>query len=151
MKLLTYFLIVALALSLSAPVVLARDSGDDSDEGGGSGLGSAIIGGLLGGGLGTAIGSASGNAGKGAMIGAGIGAVGGLLMGNAKDEQAKRDRQYADKARREDQRYQEAQYVQASSPAQAPQIPKDQTARRKIVRQYDADGNVISEKEVPVN
>ncbi|MFH1190045.1 MAG: glycine zipper domain-containing protein [Candidatus Omnitrophota bacterium] len=153
MKFPAYILIIGIMLSASPAAIFATsDPDDDSDEGGSSVVGSTVVGGLLGGGLGTAIGSASGNAGKGAMIGAGIGALGGLLMGKNKDDQARRDREYKE-AVREEREARQAQYAQQQyvTSAREPQSQPVLQPKKKIVREYDAAGNMISEKEVPVN
>lgn len=119
-------------------IVFQADSGycqqaDDDDEHVSSGnraLTSALFGGLLGAGLGAAIGSASGKAGMGAAIGGGIGAVGGTLVGAEKEKQER-----------------ESAY---SEPRTVVEAPKGMKIKKKIVREYDEEGNVISEKEVPV-
>jgi len=157
MRILTYILILGLVFSIGGPVTCAYAYDDDDDDGGGgsSALGSALMGGLLGGGLGAAIGSASGNAGKGALIGAGIGAVGGTLMGAAQDDQKAKERQYNRRMKEEQQRYERDQYVNTPEPARMQAQPQQPQAAptqitKKIVREYDAKGNVISEKEVPI-
>lgn len=102
---------------------------DDDDRSSGSGnqaLTGAIMGGLLGGGLGAAIGSASGHAGTGAAIGAGVGAVGGTLIG-------------ANKASKD---------ASEAIPVEEKAIPKGAKIKKKVIREYDEKGNVISEKEV---
>jgi outer membrane lipoprotein SlyB len=100
---------------------------DSGDTGGSSVLTGALMGGLLGGGVGAAIGSASGNAGKGALIGAGVGAVGGGLLGANEDSKRARTRGEAE-------------------PVEEP--PKDVKAKKRVVKEYDDQGNVISEKEI---
>ena len=54
----------------------------------------------------------------------------------------------------EQQRYEKEEYVRESAPAPVPvqmQAKEETPIKKKIVRQYDANGNVVSEKEVPVN
>lgn len=106
-----------------------RDSGTNKT------LGGALMGGLLGAGLGAAIGSASGNAGKGAAIGAGIGAVGGGLMGA---NQASQDRQA------EESYYDEPPVQQTTSASSTTTAP----VKKRIIREYDEQGNIVSEREV---
>lgn len=137
MKTLRSFLIFALILYMSGLAFAAdvEDRSDDNQRDTGPSAGSqvltgALMGGLLGGGVGAAIGSASGNAGKGALIGAGVGAVGGSVLGASQ----------ADKDKRERESYRRPQVSQ--------QVPKDTTIKKKVIREYDEQGNVISEKEV---
>ena len=132
MKILKIFLVIALVFSMSG-VSLAgenRDEESGSDNSAGSALGGAILGGLLGAGLGAAIGSASGKAGTGAAIGGGIGALGGTLVAAS---QAKKTKTQDEAAYREEQ---------------VRDLPKDAKVKKRVIRQYDDDGNVISEKEV---
>lgn len=101
---------------------------DDSENSTGSALGGALMGGLLGTGVGAAIGSASGHAGTGAAIGAGVGALGGTLLSANQASKHKK-----------------------ASPAMEEEAPvsKDSTSvKKRIVREYDEEGNVISEREV---
>lgn len=130
-----FILAVMISLLVSPQAAFAYNS-DDSDESGTSGaLTGAVMGGLLGGGLGAAIGSASGNAGKGALIGAGVGAVGGTLVGaSQKPKRTDDDYYYAEEPTRV-----QTQDVEAA---------KETTVKKRVIRQYDEDGNVIAEKEV---
>lgn len=131
---------VAIIFSLTAAAV-AYGEDYDEDTGrsrGGSGsnvLGSTVMGGLLGAGLGAAIGSGSGHAGQGAAIGAGVGALGGALMGASKDSQERESREPPP-----------SDYRQPSKAATS--VPQGSTIKKRVIREYDADGNVISEKEV---
>lgn len=106
-------------------------------SGGNETLSGTLVGGLLGGGVGTAIGSVSGNAGKGALIGAGIGALGGALFGANQADKRRREERRED--RYESQR-QESQQVET--------IPANAKVKKKVIRKYDENGNVISEEEV---
>ncbi len=104
--------------------------------------------GLLGAGVGAISASASGGkAGKGALIGAGTNVIGGALldtlMGGSQPQQ------------QQPVYYQQApvQYVQQQQPSynQAPQFSSSASSsqpKKKIIRKYDSDGNVISEEEV---
>lgn len=146
-----------LALALALSVFVSPCAAYDDDDGGDSAsnaLGGAVMGGLLGGGLGAAIGSASGNAGKGALIGAGIGAVGGTLM-KANEEKQRRqqkadDYYYEEPPRAYPQQYQAQQPVQMQSVNTDTGLPAGAQIKKKVVRKYDAEGNVVSEEEVPV-
>ena len=104
----------------------------------------ALLGGLLGGGLGAAIGSGSGHAGTGALIGAGAGALGGGLIGA---------QQQANQQAQAQQAYQQAQW-QAQQQAQQqpaqqpyyPQSPAPNNGQQASVREYDAQGNLVSQR-----
>ncbi len=135
MKILKLILVISLVV-FQTGLGYCRQADDDEGSGssGNKALTSALMGGLLGAGLGAAIGSASGHAGQGAAIGAGVGAVGGTLLG-AEKERNERQSSYS-AAQLEDQPETES--------------PKDIKIKKKIVREYDDEGNVISEKEVPV-
>lgn len=89
--------------------------------------------GLLGAGVGAISASASGgSAGKGALIGAGTNVIGGALLDSLMGPSSQPQPQPV--------YYQQApQYQQSYSSSQ----PK-----KKIIRKYDSDGNVISEEEV---
>lgn len=135
MKTFKWMLIVCLIVFQAGPGYCRQaDDDEESASSGNSALTSALMGGLLGAGLGAAIGSASGHAGQGAAIGAGVGAVGGTLLG-AEKERNQRQSSYS-----------------AAQPEIQPEIesPKDVKIKKKIIREYDDEGNVISEKEVPV-
>ncbi|MBN1527320.1 MAG: hypothetical protein JW919_07045 [Candidatus Omnitrophica bacterium] len=131
-----YAVVVIFGLTAAA-VAYGEDYDDDSGRSGGGSnvLGSTVMGGLLGAGLGAAIGSGSGYAGKGAAIGAGIGAVGGALMGASKDAQ---ERQYREPPPPD---YRQPRATEAPA-------PEGSKIKKRVIREYDADGNVISEKEV---
>jgi len=146
MKILKMLLICSMILSFSGLAYSASDDDDGSDRNGGNqALTGAVMGGLLGAGLGAAIGSASGKAGTGAAIGAGVGAVGGTLLG-ASQRSGESQRSYSGQ---EYSRPEIAQAGQAAeSEATAPKLPKDAKIKKRVVRQYDEQGNVISEKEV---
>jgi len=113
------------------------DNSDDEESGGGNqALTGALMGGLLGGGVGTAIGSASGNAGKGALIGAGVGAVGGALLGaNQQSKKPKANRNLAEP---------EPGNVMQENP----EMPSNLKVKKRVVKEYDKEGNLVSEKEV---
>ncbi len=146
MKVVSCILIVLMTISV-ADISFARRSSDDDPDSGSSALGSAVMGGLLGAGLGAAIGSGSGRAGQGAAIGAGVGAIGGTLVGAEKARKEKAMRAAEDQeaeTRDAEAREQEKAYIEPE-----PETPsKDVKIKKKIVREYDQDGNVISEKEV---
>lgn len=132
MRILTLLLAFALILS-----VIGISYGEDVERqkkssGGNEVLTGAVLGGLLGGGVGAAIGSASGRAGTGAAIGAGVGALGGTVIGA--DQASKRAKAEA-----------EAEYSEES---QSPKSEKDIKVKKRIIREYDEQGNVVSEKEV---
>lgn len=125
MRALKVLMVLCIAVSLSG-VALAADDEESSSSGSGSGLlTGALMGGLLGGGVGAAIGSASGKAGTGALIGAGVGAVGGSVLGASKDSKER-----------------------AASQAEPAYDSGTSKAKKRIIREYDESGNVISEKEV---
>lgn len=93
--------------------------------------------GLLGAGTGAiAASSSGGKAGKGALIGAGTNILGGILLDTlsqpSQPQQQQRQQQYY---------YQ----PQAQSPAA---YPAQQQPTRRVIRKYDAEGNIISEEEV---
>lgn len=142
MRSLICVLVLGVFIFSSGVVYCGTDDPDDSEgsPGGNEALTGALLGGLLGAGLGTAIGSASGNAGKGALIGGGIGAVGGTLLG-ANQAAAKRakERTYIEPAPVQDS--QNVSYPE-------PEVPSNVKIKKRIIRKYDEDGNVISEKEV---
>ena len=127
-------LLTVCALVFSYPVY--ADNGDDGDSGGGNQtLTGALLGGLLGGGVGTAIGSASGNAGKGALIGAGIGAVGGALLGSTRS--SGRAHSTANMAEPDP----------GKVVTEGPDAPSDMKVKKRVIKQYDAQGNLVSQKE----
>jgi hypothetical protein len=107
--------------------------------------------------VGAAVGSASGNAGKGALIGAGIGAVGGALLKANEASQRNRAREeqyYYDGPQQPPQpvhfqNVSPAQHIQTQSAISDTGLPQGAKVKKKVVRKYDADGNVISEEEVP--
>ena len=128
-------LVLIMGMALSFDGILCNGIADDDDNSTGSALGSALMGGLLGAGLGAAIGSASGKAGQGAAIGAGIGAVGGTLMGAQ-----------AEKNRRQNQ---DAYYAEeAPQPVIRQSTSQDVKPKKRVIREFDDQGNVISEKEI---
>lgn len=137
-KCMVYAVVIIFGLTAAA-VAYGEDYDEDTGRSrGGSGsnvLGSTVMGGLLGAGLGAAIGSGSGHAGQGAAIGAGVGALGGALMGANKDAQ---DRQYDEPP--------PSDYKQPRK-TETP-VPEGSKIKKRVIREYDADGNVISEKEV---
>jgi len=141
MKILKILLICSMVLSFSG---IAYSANDD-DDGGNQALTGAVMGGLLGAGLGAAIGSASGKAGTGAAIGAGVGAVGGTLLGSSQSSR-KSQRSYSGQEYSEPEMDQPGQT--AETQAAAPSLPKDAKIKKRVVRQYDEQGNVVSEKEV---
>ena len=131
MKIFKYVIVMRIILSLcgfgyAADVEKDRDGDSGSSNAGNQVLTGALMGGLLGGGVGAAIGSASGKAGTGALIGAGVGAAGGSLLGASQQ----------DKQRKEAGSYSE------------PALPKGAKIKKKVIREYDDQGNVVSEKEV---
>ena len=118
------------------------ESNDDSTQM----LGDAVLGGLLGAGAGAAIGSASGDAGKGAAVGAGVGALGGVLLGTMRRSSRRRSR-YDD----EDGYYERGHYKPYKRSPQKYSYDDGYYkpgVHRKLIREYDEEGNVISEKEV---
>ena len=135
MRCVAIILTVVVALSVSGLGYAASDSDSDSNSGSNA-LGGTVLGGLLGAGLGAAVGSASGHAGTGAAIGGGVGALGGLLLSA---EKAKKEKEAA--------RYNE-QYEASQAPQAAQQPPSDLKVKKRIIKQYDSEGNIISEKEV---
>jgi osmotically inducible lipoprotein OsmB len=151
MKILRIVLAFTLILSLSG-IVYASSRDDDDGDSGSSTLGTAVMGGLLGGGLGAAIGSASGNAGKGALIGAGVGAVGGALVGANNDAQKRQQRQsdYYEEAPQPmpRQQVQQVQPIQTQTVTTDTGLPQGAKVQKRVIRTYDAEGNVVSEKEV---
>lgn len=108
-------------------------------------LGDAVLGGLLGAGVGAAIGSASGEAGKGAAIGAGAGALGNVLLGTMR-RSSRRDRYDDDGGY-----YDRGHYKPYSSSKRKYSYEEGEYTpgtHRRIIREYDKNGNLISEKEV---
>lgn len=97
--------------------------------------------GLLGAGTGAIAASASGgNAGKGALIGAGTNVIGGALLdmlSGPSQSQSQAQPVYVQQA---PQQYQYQQQPQQSYGSSQP--------KKKIIRKYDSDGNVISEEEI---
>lgn len=91
--------------------------------------------GLLGAGTGAIASSASGgDAGKGALIGAGTNIIGGALLDSLTgSSQPKPQPVYY----QQQPQYQSQQYQQSSN-----------QPKKKIIRKYDSDGNVVSEEEV---
>lgn len=137
-KMISLTLIMGMILSFNGAAFAAGsndDGSDDSNNSTGSALGSALMGGLLGAGLGAAIGSASGKAGQGAAIGAGIGAIGGTLVGAQ-----------AEKTRRQKE---DAYYVEeAPQPVVRQSTSQDVKPKKRVIREFDEQGNVISEKQI---
>ncbi len=127
MKIVYCLIIFGLILSLSMPAYSGEVSDEDRDrDSGNQALTGALMGGLLGAGLGAAVGSASGHAGQGAAIGAGVGAVGGTVLGAS----------------------QQSEKRQTENTYKEPKSLKPSKIKKKIVREYDEHGNVISEREV---
>lgn len=133
MKCIAIILTIAMAFSVSGLGYAASD--DDSDSGS-KALGGTVLGGLLGAGLGAAVGSASGHAGTGAAIGGGVGALGGLLLSAEKEKKEKEIARY------------DEQYASSQAPQAVQQAPSDMKVKKRVIKQYDSEGNVISEKEV---
>jgi len=142
MRFISVILALAMIVSLSGPAYCAGTS-DDSDDSGSSALGGALMGGLLGAGLGAAVGSASGKAGTGAAIGGGIGAIGGTLLAADKAKKEKEAAQYEERYQAEQYRQQQYQSVSAPSNTSA-----DMKVKKRVIKQYDSEGNIISQKEV---
>lgn len=137
MKTISLLLVIAILLSASAPAWTYDNDSEDSGGGSGGALSGMLLGGLLGGGVGTAIGSASGNAGKGALIGAGIGAVGGALMGaNQSPKQSHANTSMA------------AEPESGKVVTEGSDVPAGAKIKKRVVKEYDKEGNLISEKEV---
>ncbi len=97
--------------------------------------------GLLGAGTGAiAAGASGGSAGKGALIGAGTNVIGGALLDSLTgSSQAKPQPVYY----QQQPQYQNQQYQNSGQYQQSSNQPK-----KKIIRKYDSDGNVVSEEEV---
>lgn len=92
--------------------------------------------GLLGAGVGAISASASGgSAGKGALIGAGTNVIGGALLDTLMSPS-------------QPQQQQPVYYQQAPSYQQSQGYTSTSQPKKKIIRKYDSDGNVISEEEV---
>ena len=147
MKFISLILALAIIISFSGPAYCVRTS-DDSDNSGSSALGGALMGGLLGAGLGAAVGSASGHAGTGAAIGGGVGAVGGTLLAADKAKKEKEAAQYEERYQQEqyrDQQYQQQQYQPVAAPNNT---SSDMKVKKRVIKQYDSEGNIVSQKEV---
>lgn len=99
---------------------------------------------LLGAGVGAISASASGGkAGKGALIGAGTNVIGGALLDSLTSSPAPAPQPVY--YQQQQPVYQQQQYQQQ----QYQQYPTSNTQpKKKIIRKYDSDGNVISEEEV---
>jgi hypothetical protein len=98
--------------------------------------------GLLGAGTGAIAASASGGkAGKGALIGAGTNVIGGALldtlMGGGQQQQAPQPVYYQQAPQQYNQGYAQQGYMNSGA-----------QPKKKIIRRYDQDGNVVSEEEV---
>ena len=92
--------------------------------------------GLLGAGTGAiAAGASGGDAGKGALIGAGTNIIGGALLDMLS-------------APRQQQQPQQQQGYYAQPAPVYYQQPYQQQPTKKIIRKYDAEGNIVSEEEV---
>ena len=101
--------------------------------------------GLLGAGVGAISASASGGkAGKGALIGAGTNIIGGALLDTltAPSQPQPQPVYYQQAPQQYQQTYQQQPYPQQQNYTSTTQ-PK-----KKIIRKYDKDGNVVSEEEV---
>lgn len=141
MRILAGVIIIAFSIALCGPSFAGQVNEEDRDSGSSSGsgneaLGGAVMGGLLGAGLGAAIGSASGHAGRGAAIGAGVGAVGGTLVGASQASKRSKEEAYDTEEMSE-----EPTYVTEGA-------PETSKIKKRVVREYDDEGNIISEKEV---
>ena len=147
MRYLTFLLIIIFTIATFPVLTLARDEDDEM-------LQNTLMGGLLGAGVGAAVGSGEGHAGKGAAIGAGIGALGAVLIHILKNS-SQRKNKYD-----EDDYYGKGQYP-SQYPPQSPtyKYPKPaiqshknddsmSTTHKKVIREYDEEGNVIAEKEI---
>ena len=138
MKAIAILISVMFLLSFTTEFCLADDETSEM-------LGDAVLGGLLGAGVGAAIGSASGDAGKGAGIGAGVGALSGVLLGTTR-RSSRRDRHYHD-----DGYYERGHYKPYSRSRRRYSYRYGYYTpgtHRKIIREYDEYGNVISERVV---
>ena len=133
MKIISLITSLVLFLSLTCPAYAGEVDREKKSSGGNEALTGALMGGLLGAGLGAAVGSASGKAGQGAAIGAGVGAVGGTLLGASQA----RDREAAS--------YEEA--ISANENEEF-ETAAPRKMKKRVIREYDEEGNVISEKEV---
>ncbi len=90
--------------------------------------------GLLGAGTGAIAAEASGGkAGKGALIGAGTAVIGGALL---------------DTLTQPSQPPPQPVYYTPQAPAPAYQQPAPQNQQKRVIRKYDAEGNIVSEEEV---
>ena len=100
--------------------------------------------GLLGAGVGAISASASGGkAGKGALIGAGTNVIGGALLDSLMGGGSSQPQQQPQPVYVQQQPYSNQGYGQQGYTTNSSNQPK-----KKIVRRYDADGNVVSEEEV---
>lgn len=107
--------------------------------------------GLLGAGVGAISASASGGkAGKGALIGAGTNVIGGALldtlMGSGQ-QQSQPQPVYYQQAPQQ-QQYNQQPYNQNQGYGQQGYMNSGTQPKKRIVRRYDGDGNVVSEEEV---
>lgn len=105
--------------------------------------------GLLGAGVGAISASASGgNAGKGALIGAGTNVIGGALLDSLFSGPPQPQQPRTVYVQQAPQPYYPPQgYANAPNGAVAQQAPANQP-KKKIIRKFDSDGNVVSEEEV---
>ncbi len=102
--------------------------------------------GLLGAGVGAISASASGGkAGKGALIGAGTNVIGGALLDTVFSSGSQPQQQAQPVYYQQPQYVQQQQYPQSYSQTG---YTSGQAPKKKIIRKYDSDGNVISEEEV---
>ena len=86
-----------------------------------------------------AAGASGGKAGKGALIGAGTNVIGGALLDTLMaPSQPQQQPVY----------YQQAPQQQYYSNQQSPSYTSTSQPKKKIIRKYDNDGNVVSEEEV---
>ncbi len=102
--------------------------------------------GLLGAGVGAiSAGASGGKAGQGALIGAGTNVIGGALLDYLSTPSQPQQPAYYQQQQPQQQYYQQQQpqSYYGNQPQKATSAPK-----KKIIRKYDAEGNVISEEEV---
>ncbi len=141
MRLVKAIFILAASTSLIFPARFCHANGQDYSNGDDSNK-KILKQGPLGAGVGAISASASGGkAGKGALIGAGTNVIGGALldtlMGGSSQQQHQAQPVY----------YQQVPNQQQYQQQPSQNYPSSQP-RKKILRIYDSDGNVVSEEEV---